>query len=850
MSDTATSCTTRFTASQALGGSPVPMEGVSPAGQAHLILNPTSHQTNQNLQTFILQLTEENRPENSRNVCNNKIAEFFQHCDLVYPNDLYKYYLTFDKVYKFMFYQAFREQKKAGTTKANIKKGIFFNKEEFDAMVDEFAHTPGHLVRRPTPKKPISESCCAQHKQVFRKIYKVEIARGCQNKGWDHIWQEPLDQVYRIVKTRKASVRKANYEEKVGAEFAPCLTATKHPNMEEEAWFDSQSAGIRRNVCAHMRHRYCLLHLTSGMLRCESLHRAELSDFLGIFLPQVETHIHPMFVMINRIPEGKTNHGRVLYGRATRHRDVRLCCVGALSFYLMHRFFLTNEFEHYSAEDWLDNKKWFDVKLLVNASANDLTAPLKKDSCAKHVKKILLKLKIVCSKILHLGRNLGSRILELMETESEHIRKMGQWDPSQFDKAYSTKLPIQPMRQLAGYSASNKIYFNTRTSIFPPQELLLATPIGKWVYTAFDETLEAAEGKQQTCLHFLRFLQNLNLTFLQDSAVMQAYFPDRSSHPVFQDLEVFSMPQWQDYLATMKNAMDTEECPLDASLEKVLPGMHQWQSANHAAVTRLNNDLSDFRQSVDEFQENVSSRLSTIETTVSASTGAVSQCLNNHRISLATAMWRASHMLADNVLKGSSGTEADFLREVAQVRNNNNPHSTPERPNGGADGVAQLPPFNMDMNFGRGNSPPAEDNTSPSPGIPDNNVANCTFRMRLKHTRLVDMHNEWHGLSEFDDGHGGVSGRDKKCGSKWRKKIIDNNQYSRTKRIVLSIEKIAEEKEVPVHEAIELLQPLFDQCRHALSKFVSKMQEEGYIKKNKARGKATAARAATVSPST
>ena len=143
--------------------------------------------------------------------------------------------------------------------------------------------------------------------------------------------------MYKHVQERAPIVKKATYEEKVNGAFAPYTIVEKYDAIEDALWADSKTVGCR-NIGAGLRNRYALLHLTSGILRCESLYRAELSDFLGITLNQSETDIHPPYIMINQIPLGKTNHGRVLYGRATRHRDVKLCCVGALSFYLTYRF--------------------------------------------------------------------------------------------------------------------------------------------------------------------------------------------------------------------------------------------------------------------------------------------------------------------------------------------------------------------------------------------------------------------------------------------------------------------------------------------------------------------------------
>jgi hypothetical protein len=37
----------------------------------------------------------------------------------------------------------------------------------------------------------------------------------------------------------------------------------------------------------------------------------------------------------------------------------------------------------------------------------------------------------------------------------------------------------------------------------------------------------------------------------------------------------------------LKAAIESEQSPLDANLEAVIPGLHQWHTANSAAVKRL-----------------------------------------------------------------------------------------------------------------------------------------------------------------------------------------------------------------------------------------------------------------------
>ena len=71
-------------------------------------------------------------------------------------------------------------------------------------------------------------------------------------------------------------MKKETYQEKVTAEFAPYAAVEQHPEIERLLWEHSNQTH-RRSVCTKLRHRFSLLMLTSCVLRCESLHHAELS---------------------------------------------------------------------------------------------------------------------------------------------------------------------------------------------------------------------------------------------------------------------------------------------------------------------------------------------------------------------------------------------------------------------------------------------------------------------------------------------------------------------------------------------------------------------------------------------
>ena len=99
-------------------------------------------------------------------------------------------------------------------------------------------------------------------------------------------------------------------------------------------------------------------------------------------------------------------------------------------------------FNDFTIEDWLDNTKWFDIKLLVDVSSPDKMKEMKNNGYSKHMKTLLTKLRIISDIVCHLDRKLGTEIFELLEEETEVLKKMAQWNPPVFDSACSTKLPL------------------------------------------------------------------------------------------------------------------------------------------------------------------------------------------------------------------------------------------------------------------------------------------------------------------------------------------------------------------------------------------------------------------------
>jgi hypothetical protein len=230
-----------------------------------------------------------------------------------------------------------------------------------------------------------------------------------------------------------------------------------------------------------------------------------------------------------------------------RHKDVELCPRFALALYLSYRFEITREFEEMELEDWLDNSKWFDIKVLVNCHGGDPRKQMGGDAYTKQLKEMLKDLGIVCKKYKHLGRHLGARFLELLEAEMEEIRALGNWNPSIQEKHYSGKMPMGPIRKMGGFSSGKGIHHNIRTTLETDDSLRRMTSIGRWCYDAREFVLDAINNHGSpnwTAYNFLDFMCILNEGLVQDAASMMILLPDRADHPVFR-MECFLSPEFQ-----------------------------------------------------------------------------------------------------------------------------------------------------------------------------------------------------------------------------------------------------------------------------------------------------------------
>jgi hypothetical protein len=354
---------------------------------------------------------------------------------------------------------------------------------------------------------------------------------------------------------------------------------------------------------------------------------------------------------------------------------------------------------------------------------------------------------------------------------------------------------------MAGYPGKS-FYYNARTVVEPPDELLEATPMGRWLYKALkgveERVLASNSSKHQTAWHVLNFFKDLNKFFLQDAAALVALHEERANHEIFQQLPVFKMQEWDEYCAKMKTHLDTDECPLDAKLENVIPGLHQWHRANDSSLRQLRETVDGIKLQIDH--------LSSCQETNSNS------IIDSLKHEIACGLASAAISLAPR-----SKTQT-HLQQCQHKPTPNEPEE--EEPEGGR--LEELNGYFECLDeSGRPN---------PFPGT----MAPKLF-MKPKHSNLESLYKEWYGLGEFDDSFGGVDGRNKMYGSKWRSHI-DRQHYSRAMRVVQAIDVTAKANGSSWREAVNELEPVFQEANKSVANMVKKLQEKGIISKGKTRG--------------
>ena len=277
---------------------------------------------------------------------------------------------------------------------------------------------------------------------------------------------------------------------------------------------------------------------------------------------------------------------------------------------------------------------------------------------------------------------------------------------------------------------------------------------------------------------------------------------------------------------SMKAAIDNSTDPMDANLETVLPGVHQWHQATNQSIKATSNAIYALDEKFDSFTDCLNEGLSRVV-----------HHLDGHRQASDRKLAETFLNIAQDLLNCSSQQDLSSAATPAQpIRGKGNA--------GGVTGTSLITPYRLTPEEELQGSPYAPrtgDCSLTTPGDANNTVLledSSNYRMVKKHKSLSDMWDEWHGAGQFTDAVGGIKGRNKQFGAKWRRHL-EVQHYSRTKLVVLAISNFANANKLKIEEACAIMDEWYVQPPVSLS--LTKMKQlcidKGILSKGKQRGK-------------
>jgi Transcriptional activator of glycolytic enzymes len=252
----------------------------------------------------------------------------------------------------------------------------------------------------------------------------------------------------------------------------------------------------------------------------------------------------------------------------------------------------------------------------------------------------------------------------------------------------------------------------------------------------------------------------------------------------------------------MKKALQDEKSPLDANLESVLPGVHQWHQANHQIVTRLGDRVEAFAEVVAGGINGLVTKLDQIEERRCAQENRLAELLE----------------LGSFALRNGTSDSRTMNRSASSQTGTNTAGASPLR------------------------DAPMQYTTNAAGGcalsVPENEEdMHKSYRMRPKHKTLIDLYDEWIGEGDFKDDFGGIEGRNKLMGTKWRTHLTAYI-YSRTERTIKGIRAFAKSNNITERDACLQLQEQYEKgCKSLVANMVVYFINKGLLPKRNSRGK-------------
>jgi ribosome assembly protein YihI (activator of Der GTPase) len=241
----------------------------------------------------------------------------------------------------------------------------------------------------------------------------------------------------------------------------------------------------------------------------------------------------------------------------------------------------------------------------------------------------------------------------------------------------------------------------------------------------------------------------------------------------------------------------SESNPMDADLEKVLPGVNERLNAQHSLLVG--------------FQQHVDHKIDRLTETVATGFDRVASLTEN---------WKEE---TDKII-GCTLVEAgnNLLR---------NPPMSP-----GAASTASTASTNAGTDASNRNTQEKRQEQGQQTSRQSSPENHCRYRMQMKHPSLASVWREWFGLEEFEDEYGGINGRNKMFKAKWRQHL-NGTSYSKVSQLIKGVNAYAVSNRLQPEAVIAEWEGIFTACKHSVNNMVKALQDLGKLKKLKQRGR-------------
>ena len=187
------------------------------------------------LENCVSSFLEDSSPLNTRLAYKARLDEYISYCRAVYPNELNKYVLRPDRLFRFIFYQAMRVKKKRGGRKASNRE--VFDLDDYNEVIAKYQYNLANTSQFPEPpENAVGNATLSLYRAVLSKLHKHQVQQRENCRVWEEIWTENFQDLHKWVKRRKTDTNKRLYKEKVDHDFAPYMAAEHFDHIEDEIW--------------------------------------------------------------------------------------------------------------------------------------------------------------------------------------------------------------------------------------------------------------------------------------------------------------------------------------------------------------------------------------------------------------------------------------------------------------------------------------------------------------------------------------------------------------------------------------------------------------------------------------